>query len=110
MSNFAEYLLERTNREIIEDDRGFATYYYADDLGCHIEDIYVRPDFRNSGVAKEYADKITDRAKERGCKFLYGSIVFPGHGKTASAKVLLAYGFKLHSATNNFILFKKEIA
>lgn len=109
MSTFGEYIKEREGKEIIEDERGFATYLFQENGSCYIESIYVRPDFRKTGVAAEMADKIVEIAKKRGAKELLGSVSPSTKGSTASVRVLLAYGFSLDSSANNFILFRKDI-
>lgn len=109
MSTFAEYIKEREGKEIIEDDRGFATYKFLDATRCYIENIYVRPDYRNTKVASEMADKIVDIARAKGCTKMLGSVCPVAIGSTASLKVLLAYGFQLDSIAANLILFSKDI-
>ncbi len=108
MSNFADYIKERQGKKIVEDENGFATYYFAMP-DCYIEDIYVVPEKRKSGVASKYADEITKIAIEKNCLNLIGSVKPSANGSTGSLKVLLAYGFKLHSATEDFIWFKKSL-
>lgn len=108
MSNFAKYIYERMNKSIVEDADGFATYYFSQDA-CYIEDIYVVPEKRKSGVAKKYADKIAIEAGQKGCKVLLGSVKPSANGSTESVKVLLAYGFRIVSSQPDFIWFEKEL-
>lgn len=108
MSLYAEYIKERTNKEIIESNQGFATYSFAE-AGVYIEDIYVQPEHRKSGIASKLADQIVEIAKSKGISKLYGSVVPSASGSTASCSVLIAYGMRLSSSTNNFILFEKDI-
>lgn len=108
MSLFAQYIAEREGKEIVEDNQGFATYFYVDD-GVYIENIYTCPDFRHVGVAASYADRIAAIAKAKGYKKMYGTAVPSTKGCTDSVKVLLAYGFRVHSAEHNAIIFVKEI-
>jgi len=107
-SNYSLYLKERENREIFEDEKGFATYSFSED-SCYIQDIFVKEEHRKEGIASYYADKISEIAREKGCKYLTGSVCPMAHGSTESLKVLLGYGFKLESSINNFIFFKKEL-
>ena len=109
MSLYGSYIKEREDKEIIEDSRGFATYQFLDYDRCYIESIYVQPDFRNTNLASEMADKIAIIAKERGCTKLVGSVSPTANGATASLKVLLAYGFQLESSSNNLIVFVKDL-
>lgn len=108
MSLYGKYIKERAGKEIIEDDRGFATYYYLND-GVYIENIYVLEDYRKTGVASNYANQIASIAKEKGCVKMFGSVSPKANGSTDSLKVLLAYGFKLDSSVDNFIALVKEI-
>jgi len=109
VSLYAEYLAERTTDQIIETHNAFATYKFLDKDTCYIIDIYVLPEFRKSGVASDIADIIKGIAKEKGCTKLIGSVVPSAKGSTTSVKVLLGYGMKLQSSTNDFVVFEKEI-
>lgn len=108
-SLFAQYILERENKAILETDKGFATYITMED-GLYIEDIYVSPEYRKTSEASLMADTIADIARSKGLKKLYGSVVPSANNSTVSLKVLLAYGFKLQNASNNFIWLVKEVA
>lgn len=107
-SLYAEYIKERENKHIVENERGFATYVFID-KGVYIQDIYVRSDFRHSGEAAALADQIANIAKEKGYNKMYGSVVPTANNSTSSLKVLLAYGFQLDSSTNNIVYLVKEI-
>jgi L-amino acid N-acyltransferase YncA len=108
MSLFKDYNSELLNKNIVETEIGFATYSEVDG-GLWIENIYVAKDFRKSGEASRMADEIAEIAKKKGFKKLFGSVTPTANASTASLKVLLAYGFKLNSSTNNFIWLEKEI-
>lgn len=108
MSLFGDYIRERENKEIVENEHGFATYFYIP-TGVYIQDIYIDKDHRHSGLASMFADSIAAKAKERGVSKMYGSVMPTANGSTESLKVLLAYGFRLESATNNAIIMVKEI-
>ena len=107
-SLYGQYIAERANQAIVEDEFGFATYMFTE-KGVYIEDIYVLPDHRHEHRASKYADEIAKIAREKGCTKMYGSVVPSANHSTASLKVLLAYGFYLDSSTNNFILMVKDI-
>lgn len=112
MSLYGQYVLEKTSDKIIELEHAFATYRYLDHQGIkavYIVDIYVSPEFRKTNVASTIADNIVQEALLFGCKVLLGSVVPSNKSSTASVKVLLAYGMRLESSTNDFLLFKKEI-
>lgn len=110
MSLYAKYLTERTNDKILETGHGFATYrMIPDQKAVYIVDIYVDPDFRKAGTASQIADEIAKTAKKEGFTKMLGSVVPSMKGSTDSVRVLLAYGMKLQSSTNDFIIFEKEL-
>jgi len=109
MSLYAEYIRELSQGDVLETDKGFATYVFPDDTTCYIREIYVRPAFREQNAASAMADLIVEKAKNRGCKTLLGSVTPSAKGSTTSLRVLLAYGFSLLSSSNDYILFQKEI-
>ena len=107
-SNHALYIKEREGKEIVESEKGFATYYYLND-GCYVQDIFVKNEFRKQNVAKEMLDEISNIAKSQGYNKLYGSVVPSTKGSTLSLKLSLEYGFQLDSSINNFIVLTKDI-
>lgn len=107
-SLYSSYIYEREGKEIVESEKGFATYNYINN-GCYIQDIYVKPEFRKEGIASKMADQIAEIAKSKGYKKLFGSVCPSANGSTESLKVLLAYGFKLSESSNNFIILEKDL-
>ncbi len=110
MSLYADYLAERTTDRIIENESGFVTYRYINDgQTVYIVDIYTVKDARQKGVGTFLAEIVADEARENGCKEMIGTVVPSTKGSTTSLMVLIAYGFKLKSAGNDFIIFTKEL-
>lgn len=106
---WANYLREKSNDQILETEKGFATYRYVDEKTVYIIDLYILPDFRQSHVAVSLADTIVDEARKKGCNKLLGSVVPSAKNSTTSLRVLLGYGMSLESSSTDFIVFKKEI-
>lgn len=110
MSLYAKYLTERTNDRILEINHGFATYRFIPEQNAvYIIDIFVESDFRKAGSASSMANEIAKMAKKEGCTKMIGSVVPSAKGSTESVKVLLAYGMRLKSASNDFVVFEKEL-
>lgn len=109
MSLYAEYLKERTKDEIIEVEEGFATYRYVDAVTVYIVDIYVIPKARQYGHATAMADIIAKIAKEKGCKYMLGTVQASANGCTVSLQALLGYGMSLHSVSGDAIIMRKEL-
>lgn len=94
--------------EVYESEKGWANYIF-DAETCYIENIHVYPEFRKQGEASKIADKITEIAKERGCKYLLGSTNTTKPHVERSMMTLLGYGFEYLSSSQEAILYKKEI-
>jgi L-amino acid N-acyltransferase YncA len=109
VSLYGQYILERANKHIIENDNGFAVYSFPDNNTVYIEDIYVIPEKRKSMIASEFANRIATLAKELGKTRMLGSVVPTANNSTISLQVLINYGMKLHSCDKNFIVFEKEL-
>lgn len=110
-SLYALYINERENYEIVESEKGFATYkIFPENKECYIRDIYVHPKFRDQKIASKMADEIAIMAKEKGCTHLTGSVDTNTNGSTTSVSVLLSYGFKIMKTNYSAILFIKELA
>ena len=106
-SLYKNYAEERTNKKVIETDKGFAVYSYYENA-VYIEDIYVLPEYRKEGHAKKIADLICEEAKQKEINILIGSVDAKAKGADESVKTLLAYGMSI-SDSNSLIWFKKDI-
>lgn len=110
MSLYANYVRERTTDHILEAEDGFATYrFIEDEQTVYIIDIYTIPEMRKVGRAAHLADEIADIARRRGCTSMIGTVQPSAKGSTVSLKVLLAYGMRLESAGNDFIVMRKDL-
>ena len=109
MSLYSAYIREKTDKAILETEMGFCTYSFPDESTVYIQDIYTIPEARKTGEAAEMADRVCEIARSKGCSRLIGSVIPSTKGSTDSLRVLLAYGMRLDSATNDFILFSKDL-
>ena len=108
MSLYADYVFERQGKATVEFEHGFATYG-INGKEVYIEDIYVHPEHRKTGLAAKLADEIARLAKINGCVTMVGTVDPKARGGTTSLRVLLGYGMTLHSVQNGLIYFVKEI-
>lgn len=107
-SHYAQYILERENFQIIEDERGFATYFIKGEE-CYIRDIYIAPEFRLKGAGTEFCNEIEKIAKAAGCTYMTGTVVPTMRGSTESIQACIKAGFKLLFSTPEKIILKKEL-
>ncbi len=112
MSHYADYLVERLGKLVLEVEDGFAVYYYLDwqDVpAVYIEELYVAPNARGHHVARDMANTIADKARDKDVSLMLGSVNPAARGATASVKVLLAYGMQLDSLDGGLIMFSKSL-
>jgi len=109
MSLWADYIKEREGTYTLEyPEQGFATYTFSG-TECYIRDLYVSPVARKQGTATALANEISDIAKLRDCKTLTGTVCVGAKGDTASMKIFLQYGMKLHSVSGNMLVLSKDL-
>jgi GNAT superfamily N-acetyltransferase len=105
---YATYLEELGAKSLIKNDKGFAIYSFAEDY-LYIEEIYILPQYRGKKEFAELSNSLMEIAKQKGCKRLLGSVVPSINNSTRSLAMMISYGAKLVSSSNNFIVFEKEI-
>lgn len=106
---YGDYIKEQRGDDIIETSFGFASYRFLNEKQVYLIDIYVAPEFRNRSAGTELTQMVCKIAKDRGCSELIGSVAPQAKDSTKSMKLLLGYGMTLQSASNDLIIFKKEL-
>lgn len=113
MSHHADYIRERLGKLVHERSEGFAVYWYLTHPRwgecVYLEDIYVAPEYRKSGVGAQMADEIAEEARGRGVFTMLGSVNPNANFATTSLKVLLAYGMTLDGIEDGLVMFSKDI-
>lgn len=105
---YKEYLKERENAELIYTEFGFITYKFLPEH-CYIEDIYIVPEKRKSGLGVELEALVIEIAKALGYKKVLGSVCTDANNWKTSQKVLEKIGYVPLSQEGNVIYFEKEI-
>ena len=96
------------NSFVHETDKGFITYN-VNGKECQLEEIYVSPEYRRQGIAKELRDFASQDGKERGCEYIKGSIIIGTNMAEESCISMLKYGYKIWYSDGIIIYFKKDI-
>lgn len=109
ISLYAQYLQERTDDKILENDKGFITWRYLNDKQIYIVDIFVKKEFRKDKIATIFADSVCDMAKKMGYVEVLGTVNPSAKGADDSLRVLWGYGMKLDKCEPNIIIMKKDI-
>lgn len=105
---FADFVLERENARIIENEVGFLIYKIGG-KECYICNMFVSSDHRGLGVAHHLIDKLTEVAKGSDCKILTGDIYLNDEGAETTVLAALKIGFKLQKAEHGVIRISKLI-
>jgi GNAT superfamily N-acetyltransferase len=105
---YGQYIKEREDFDILEDDYGFATYKIINNE-CYLRDIFVIKQFRQHNHATKLADTVSKIAKDAGCLRLLGTVAPSASGSSLSMKLLLDYGMRLKSSSNDFIVLEKDL-
>jgi GNAT superfamily N-acetyltransferase len=108
-SLFAQYKEEREGKRVLEGDGFFVVYSIKPKSFCYLEDIFIVPDKRGSGLARDILGWIINIAKENDCKKIMGSVVPSANGSTESLKKMLHYGFKLSDSRDGIVFLAKDI-
>ncbi len=108
MEMYADYVSEREGRNVIWTDHGFIKYYIEKNT-LYIDDIYVRPAMRHTGLGQELANGLVEMAKAKGCTQMVGQVVPSANGSDKSMNNLIAYGMRLYASAHNIVYFIKDI-
>jgi hypothetical protein len=105
---YAAYLEELGGKHLFRNDKGFIIYSFVEN-NCYVEEVYILPEHRGQKDFLLLYNGVVEIAKQKGCKKLLGSVVPSANGSTKSLNMLISYGAKLVSSSNNFILLEKEV-
>jgi ribosomal protein S18 acetylase RimI-like enzyme len=105
---YQQYVEEREQAHFIECEHGFAIYkIYPDHV--YLQDIYVEPEFRQSGIGVRLMDSIILIARKMGMTKLVGSVVPSTPLGNQTLGILLKLNFKLLKSSDDIIYLVKEI-
>jgi hypothetical protein len=110
---FADYFLEEYNKHTVETERGFVMYVANEkDSEFFVNDLYVKPEFRNTIEIRRLFNACKVKARELGLKHMTGVVSFGVKSPERSTRILkcyLAHGFKVISAKNEQIILHMEV-
>ena len=107
-SNYAAYLRELNTKDLYEDENGFLVYSINGDY-FQLEEIFVKREMRNKGIASSYIKLAEEMAKEIKCKYLRGYIIAAYDKSTESIQFHMNRGFRLEKVVSGIIYIVKEV-
>lgn len=104
---YGDYINEKFGKDIIYSEHGFLTYLAKDVF--YIEEIYIKPEARHSGEGQELGLKAETIARDKKYKEVFGSVSIQSATATRAMRILLEFGYKLHSIKADLIFLKKDL-
>lgn len=106
MSLYAHYIKETYDREYLEDETGFITYRVVDTV-CHIDVLYIRPEFRLSGKGSALTKQLVSTLHSK-IDLLVCEVDTVALTANLALRAILSFGFKVLDLKGPYIrLFYK---
>ena len=106
---YLDYIKERLGQEVmVEEGKAFIVFQIEKEE-IYIQDIYVDPLYRKTGIMSEMEKRIEAHALERGCTYATGTIQPTAANSTESLAYCLGRGYELLEAGKNIIILKKDL-
>lgn len=106
---FEAYVKEREGAVLIKHEHGFGLYKDVTVDTGYLQDVFVQPEYRLQGVAKQILQQTLDLAKKSNKKALLSSTDTTANGATESALAILHCGFRILKLDGNVIWYIMEI-
>jgi GNAT superfamily N-acetyltransferase len=107
-SLYAKYLEERQDAEVFEDKKGFVTFKKENDY-IYLIDMYILPEYRESGICKTYVNKLEELAKDLKLNKIVTSLYPKIKNSNRNLNIILKCGFEVISCDTEMIYFIKNI-
>lgn len=116
MSLYSDYIFEKAGAETIEEEGGFITFL---DTTLHpnlevegifyLQEIYVAPEYRESGLAAKLTNQVIQIAKDRGYTQVVGTVCNVYKKFERNVAIIQQMGFKPLYQNGTIVVFTKEI-
>lgn len=107
-SLYANYISERQNGSVIENDDAFITYKINGDE-CFILDMYVKKEKRTAGIGKKIVGELEAIALSENCKFISANIHLFDRNANSTLLASLMTGFDVVRADVGIITIIKNL-
>lgn len=107
-SLWARYQEEMGGARFIEHEWGFVAYFVRD-RGIESPHVYVVPERRHEGKARQLLEELETVAREHEKEFIFGMIKMDSETKNESLMAHLRAGFEPHSTTVDALIIRKKV-
>jgi GNAT superfamily N-acetyltransferase len=107
-SLWAQYQEEMGGARFIEHEWGFVAYFVRD-RGIESPHVYVIPERRKEGKARQLLEELEAVAREHKKEYIFGMIKMDSETKTESLIAHLRGGFEPHSTTTDALILRKKV-
>lgn len=108
MDLFKRYLLERENKQVIQNETGFIIYKLFE-KECFIADMFILPENRSSQALSLFINELSGIAKKHGCVCLTANIHVADSANQKTLRAAFKMGFTIFAANNNIIMISKDL-
>lgn len=107
-SLYKNYIMERENGIVWDMPEGFAIIKRIPE-GFYLQDVYVLPQYRKTGIGRYFVEKLEELAKKSGESHIITSWSSLALGKEVSLEAITKVGFEPWKCEDNLVWFIKEI-
>lgn len=106
---FEQYVLEREGGILLKHEHGFAIYKDYNDTLAYLQDVYVEPEHRRKGIAKQLLRQAIDIAKKSNKTALLTTTDVGANNAQKSVMTILKSNFKILKLENTVIWYIMEL-
>jgi GNAT superfamily N-acetyltransferase len=108
VNKYKQYIKERKGLDLYEDEYGFFTYQIQDNK-MFIQDLFVLPEFRNSGVGESYSKKIDKLALDNNCTHNVCTVCVRAKNYIDSLNFIKKMGYQVTNDEYTLVYLIKEL-
>ena len=108
MNNYAAYIKERENKEIIFNELGFLTYKITE-KECFLADMFIQKESRGSHAVSWFISQLEAKAKQAGCDQITATIDLRDQGANRTLRASQKLDFKIIHANGDVLLISKGV-
>ena len=108
MENYAAYIKEREDKEIISNEIGFLTYKITGPQ-CFLADMFIQEESRGTRAVSWFIAELERKAIEAKCEFINATIDLRDKGANRTLRAAQKLDFKIIQANQDILLISKGV-